>query len=161
VSKKIIVGSDRLAIQLKDAIVEHLQTKYGYEVVDVGMKRDDTEVMPFFDVAPRVCEPIQRGEFDRGIVLCGSGAGVSMISNKHKGIYAVLCQSPYESRMCRIVNNANVLALGGNLTTPAIGVEIADAFINTEFTEGLPEDRQDFMKGAFQKVQDLEGRNFK
>jgi ribose 5-phosphate isomerase B len=159
-SKKIIVGADRLAIQLKDAIVEHLKAKYGYEVVDVGMKQGD-DVMPYFEVAPRVCEPIQRGEFDKGIVLCGSGAGVSIVSNKHKGIYAVLCQSAFEARNCRIVNNANVLALGGNLTTPALGIDIVDAFITTDFMEGLPADRQEFMSNAYKNVQGIENRNFK
>lgn len=154
--KKIIIGSDKSGFTLKEAIKEHL-SHIGYEVSDVGTK-DINEPLPYFRVAPIVAKAIQDKEFEKGILICGTGMGMSIVANKHKGVYAAVVESVYGAKKSRAINNANVLTLGGWIIAPELGLDIVDSFLNTEFTEGLEEWRQEFLKGAYKEVQEIEDK---
>ena len=151
---KVIIGSDKSGFTLKEAIKAHLIEK-GVEVEDGGTL-DLDNVKPFFVAAPAVAERIASGEFERGILICGTGAGMEILANKYKGVYAVLCNDPYDARMCRAINDANVMTMGGWKIAPELGIEMVDTFLSTEFTEGLEEWRQEFLKGAREKVKEFE-----
>ncbi|MDF2884756.1 MAG: sugar-phosphate isomerase, RpiB/LacA/LacB family [Clostridiaceae bacterium] len=156
--KKIIIGSDKSGFTLKEAIKEHLRS-IGYEVSDVGTK-DINEPLPYFKVAPIVAKAIQDKEFEKGILICGTGMGMSIVANKHKGVYAAVVESVYGAKKSRAINNANVLTLGGWIIALELGLDIVDSFLNTEFTEGLEEWRQEFLKGAYKEVQGIEDKNY-
>ena len=151
---KVIIGSDKSGFTLKEAIKAHLIEK-GVEVEDGGTL-DLDHVKPFFVAAPAVAERIASGEFERGILICGTGAGMEILANKYKGVHAVLCNDPYDARMCRAINDANVMTMGGWKIAPELGMEMTDIFLSTEFTEGLEEWRQEFLKGAKNEVAALE-----
>lgn len=144
---RFIIGADRLAIPLKDELKRYLEENYHYEVTDVGM-RADGGFKSYIDTAVEAARAIQRGEFERGILLCGTGAGMTIVSNKFKGIQAVLCQDEYEARMCRTINDANIMTIGGTIVTPTIGKLMVDAFLNTPFKEAFPKDRHEFLENA-------------
>ena len=118
---KLIIGSDHGAVDLKEEVKRVLKEEFAeVEVEDVGTF--GTESVDYPDVAEKVCTPVANGEADRGIVLCGTGIGISIAANKIKGIRAALCHETYTAKMSREHNNANVLAMGGRTT----GFEIAD-----------------------------------
>ena len=123
---KLIIGSDHGAVDLKEEVKRVLKEEFAeVEVEDVGTF--GTESVDYPDVAEKVCTPVANGEADRGIVLCGTGIGISIAANKIKGIRAALCHETYTAKMSREHNNANVLAMGGRTT----GFEIADEIVRT------------------------------
>lgn len=87
---------------------------------------------------------MQSGEFEKGILVCGTGAGMEIVANKYQGVYAVVCNDIYDARMCRAINDANVMTMGGWKIAPEVGCEMADVFLSTAFTQGLEEWRQEF-----------------
>ena len=130
--KHIIIGGDPGGFSLKNAIRDHL-IEEGYDITDV-----DSDAPIFFqDVAKKVAQGVQSQKFDRGIAICGTGMGVSIICNKHKGIYAALCESVYQARRARQVNNTNVLCLGGFIVGEEMGRIMADAWLEQEHMSGL------------------------
>lgn len=129
---KIIVGGDPAGYELKNAIKIHL-LEQGYEVDDV----DPDAPILFQDVACQVAKGVQSGAYDRGIAICGTGMGVSIICNKHRGVYAALCESVYQARRAKQVNNTNVLCMGGFIIGPEMGRVMADAWLEQEHMEGL------------------------
>ncbi len=151
---KVIIGSDKSGFPLKEAVKAHL-IEEGHEVEDGGTL-DLDHVKPFFVTAAAVAPRIASGEFERGILICGTGAGMAIVANKYKGVYAMYCGDPYDARMCRAINDANVMTMGGWKTAPELGIEMADIFLSTQFTQGLEPWRQEFLKGAKVKVEDLE-----
>lgn len=158
--KKIILGADRLAIPLKDELKKYLEEQYGMEVEDVGMQAGG-EFISYIDTACRAAGEIAKGHFERGILLCGTGAGMSLVANKHKRIRAVICQTPYEAAMCRTINDANIMCMGGNLVTPVMGKLMVDAFLSTPFKEAFPADRHEFLEFARKEMDRIEDENFK
>lgn len=155
---KFAIGSDKSGFSLKEAVKKYL-VDLGHEVSDVGTLEFD-KPSPFFDVAPKVAELVQSKEVERGILCCGTGMGMSIVANKYRGVYAACVESVYAAKKCRAINNANVLTMGGWVIAPEMGIEMVEAFINTEFTEGLEEWRQDFLKNAYKKVNELEENLF-
>ena len=129
---KIIMAADRYGLDLKNAIRDHLR-KQGYDVTDVN---PDTPLL-YQDAACRVSEGIQSGEYDRGFALCGTGMGVSIICNKHRGVFAALCESVYQARRAKQVNNTNVLCMGGFLIGHEMGRAMADAWLEQNYMEGM------------------------
>ena len=117
---------------------------------------DLDNVKPYFVTAAALAPRVQSGEFEKGILICGTGAGMEIVANKYKGVYAVLCNDIYDARMCRAINDANVMTMGGWKIAPEVGCEMADTFLATDFTQGLEEWRQEFLKGAKEKVKGLE-----
>ena len=129
-NKKIVLGCDHGGFGLKGKIVEHLNSR-GYEVVDVGTYSTDSCNYP--DYAHKVCEVIQSGECELGILICGTGIGMSMAANKHQGIRAAVCENVFSARMTRMHNDANVLCLGERVVGPGLACDLLDAFLNAEF----------------------------
>lgn len=129
---KVIMGGDPAGIELKNAIKLEL-TKKGYEIHDV----DPEEPLLFQDVAVQVARGVQSGEYDRGIAICGTGMGVSIICNKHRGVYAALCESVYQAKRAKTVNNTNVLCMGGFIIGNEMGIEMANAWLEAEHMVGL------------------------
>ncbi|MFO0925724.1 MAG: RpiB/LacA/LacB family sugar-phosphate isomerase [Gemmataceae bacterium] len=112
-SKKILVAADPYAASLKNAVVAHLQAR-GYEVVDVGADRE----VPYFDGAVAVCKAMQAGTAPRAVLFCGTGMGMSIVANRFKGVTAAVVESVFAAKMCRAINNANVLCLGQMIWGP-------------------------------------------
>lgn len=131
--RKIAVGCDHGAFELKNQLIEHLRDE-GYTVDDVGTYSPDSVHYPVY--AHKVCAEIQSGEAQLGILLCSTGIGMSMTANKHKGIRAALCSDTYSARFTRMHNDANVLCLGALTVGRGLAFDIADAFLKGEFEGG-------------------------
>lgn len=131
--KKIIIGCDHGALNLKAAVIAHLKDK-GIEVEDVGTYTAASCNYP--DYAHKVCEKVQDGTYELGILCCGTGIGMSMAANKHKGIRAAACENCFSARMTRAHNNANVLCMGERVIGPGLACDIVDLFISTDFEGG-------------------------
>ena len=129
----IAIGSDHGGFELKGHIVEHLKEK-GIEVKDFGVYNEDSVDYP--DCAKPVCTSVLDGECERGILVCGTGIGISMSANKIKGIRAALCQDYYTAKYTRLHNDANVLCMGGRVIGAGLACEITDVFLSTEFEGG-------------------------
>ena len=131
---KVIIGADPMGFTLKQAVVEDLKKK-GYDVCDVN---PDAPI-PFQNAAKAVAAGVQSKEYERGIAICGTGMGVSIICNKYRGVYAALCESVYTARRAKVVNNTNVLCMGGMVVAPVMGVEMANAWLEAEHLMGMDE----------------------
>ena len=129
---KIALGADHGGVDLKDAIREHLQSR-GHEVKDFGTNSHDSTDYP--DYARTVGEAVARGEFERGILVCGTGQGMAITANKVRGIRAAACGDTYSARMSREHNNANVLCLGGRVVGLGLALDIVDIWLRTEFSD--------------------------
>lgn len=147
--KKILVAADPYAVSLKNAIVGHLQDQ-GYEVADFS-ERDGCE-LPYYESAVAVCEAMQAGQAGRAVLFCGTGMGMSIVANRFKGVTASVVESVFAARMCRAINNANVLCLGQMIWGADMAKAAVDAFLATKFTEGL-EGIADFLHDACGKVE--------
>ncbi|MCK5620011.1 MAG: ribose 5-phosphate isomerase B [Candidatus Krumholzibacteria bacterium] len=130
---KIALGSDHNGVEFKQLLVEHLETA-GYEVVDAGPQGEESVDYP--DFAFSTAEMVSNHEADRGILICGSGIGMSMAANKVNGIRAALCFTPESAALTRQHNDANVLALAGWQSEASDVLEIVDKFLTTEFEGG-------------------------
>ncbi|MBQ7565239.1 MAG: ribose 5-phosphate isomerase B [Lachnospiraceae bacterium] len=127
---KIAIACDHGGYVLKVAVVKHLEEK-GYEVTDFGC--DSTDSVDYPAYARRVAETVAAGEADKGIVICTTGIGVSIVANKVRGVRCALCSEQTSARLTRMHNDANVLALGGGIVGPNLALDIVDTFLNTEF----------------------------
>lgn len=129
----LAIGCDHGGFELKNHIIKYLQDK-GISVKDFGTYSEDSIDYP--DCAKPVCEAIQNGEFDKGILICGTGIGISMAANKFKGIRAALCSDVYSAKMTKMHNNANVICLGGRVTGRELAFMIVDTWLDAEFEGG-------------------------
>lgn len=136
---KITIGSDHGAVELKEEVKKVLEEFEGVEVKDVGTFGTDSVDYP--DIAEKVCADIVSGESERGIVLCGTGIGISISANKIKGIRCALCNEVYSAKMSREHNNANVLAMGGRVIGFGVAAEIVRTWMTTDFAGGRHERR--------------------
>lgn len=148
---KIIIGGDLGGFSLKNVISKYLMEQ-GYEITDI----DPAIPLLFQDVAKKVSEGIQKGEYDRGIAICGTGMGVSIICNKHRGIYAALCESVYQAKRAKQVNNTNALCMGGFIIGPEMGCAIVDAWLEAEHMEGLDPVMAKIVEKEFEQLVDFE-----
>ncbi len=155
---KIAIASDLSGFPLKEEIAKHLKES-GYELLDFGIESADMP-QPYFLQAPKVAKAIQNGEAEKGILICGTGQGMAIVANKHKGIYACVVDDIFSAERSKIVNNANVITLGGWITAPFLGIQIVDAWLAMQFTQKM-EFKKDFLTNAFNKVQELEKETFK
>lgn len=130
---RVAVSTDHAGFPIKAAVLDAIQ-KAGHEVIDFGT--DSTASVDFPDFAERTCRAIQRGEADRGIILCGSGVGVVITANKFKGIYAGLCHDTYAAHQGVEHDYMNVLCLGGQVIGPALARELVTAFLKATFDGG-------------------------
>ena len=139
-SKTIAVGADHAGYLYKARLIEHLKSN-GYEVINVGTDSGESVDYPVF--AQKVSEKVQSGEAFAGILICGTGIGMSMAANKEKGIRAALCTDLVMAEYTRLHNNANVLCMGARIITYEMAEMIADKFLNTEFEGGRHQRRID------------------
>jgi ribose 5-phosphate isomerase B len=130
---KIGIGSDHGGFELKESIKEYLKQE-GIEYVDYGT--NSTESVDYPDFGKKVAEAVVSKEVDRGIVICGTGIGISISANKVSGIRCALCGDTFSARMSRAHNNANVLALGGRVTGVGLALDIVKEFLEGEFEGG-------------------------
>jgi len=142
----IWIGNDHGGYELKLAVVEHLRSR-GIEVRNVGS--DSTEIVRYPYYAALVVEAILRGEARRGILICSTGIGMSIIANKYPGIRAALCTSTYMARMTRAHNDSNVLCLGGKITGVLEALDILDAWLTTPYEGG----RHDISLGLIREAE--------
>ena len=129
--KKIGIGADDAALDLKAALIERLQER-GYEVEDYGIK----EGADYPDVAVEVAEAVARGEPDRAILCCGTGLGMSITANKVPGVRAAQCHDVYSAERARKSNNAQVLTMGQRVIGPEAAKTVMDAWLDSEFAGG-------------------------
>lgn len=134
----VVVGSDHGGFALKEVLAAYLREK-GLEVIDIGCY--DTASVDYPDIAEKACREVTEGRCDWGILVCGTGIGISMAANKVKGIRCALVSEAYSAEMTKRHNNANMLALGGRVTGPDLAKHIVDAYINAEFEGGRHEMR--------------------
>ncbi|NLZ16480.1 MAG: ribose 5-phosphate isomerase B [Desulfobulbaceae bacterium] len=135
---KIGIGSDHGGFALKEHIIAYL-TKEGYEVIDVGNHGEASVDYP--DFANKLCLAMAAGDFERGILICGTGIGMSMAANRHRHIRAALCQESFSARMSREHNNANVLCLGGRVLGVELAKDIVSTWLHTDFAGGRHQNR--------------------
>lgn len=128
--KKIVLGADHGGYELKNAIKAYLEAR-GFETVDVGTNSGESCDYPVF--ASRLCKKLQNGEADLGILICGTGIGMSMAANKHRGIRAACCSDTFSARLTRLHNNANVLCLGARVLGTGLALDLVDQFVDAEF----------------------------
>ena len=129
----IAIGSDHGGFALKQEIKQYLDEQ-GVSYIDVGCYEPVSCDYP--DIAQTVCEKINSGECERGILLCGTGIGISIAANKIKGIRAACCDDYFSAKYTRLHNDANVLCMGGRVVGPGDACEIVNVFLNTGFEGG-------------------------
>ena len=130
---KIGIGSDHGGYELKESIKEYLREE-GIEFVDYGT--NSMESVDYPDFGKAVSEAVINKEVDRGILICGTGIGISITANRNKGIRCALCTDSYSARMTRLHNDANILALGGRVVGVGLALDIVKTFLETEFEAG-------------------------
>ena len=139
---RIGIGNDHAAVDMKNEIVNYLQEK-GYEVVNYGTNTYESCHYP--EYGKKVGDAVASGDVDLGILICGTGVGISLAANKVKGVRAVVCSEPYSAKLSRQHNNTNVLAFGARV----IGIEMAkmiiDEWLNAEFLGGRHQTRVDMI----------------
>ena len=135
---KIVIGNDHAAVDMKWAIKEYMEF-LGYKVINVGINENKSCDYP--DIAVMACEKIIKKEVDLGILICGTGVGMSLAANKIKGIRACVCSETYSARLCREHNNANVLCFGERVIGIETAKEMVKAFLNANFEGGKHEVR--------------------
>ena len=155
---KIAIGSDKSGFNLKEAIKAYLETT-DIEFDDLGTTDPENALM-YYDVAGRITPLVQSGEYERAILICGTGAGVSVVANTFKGIHAVACESVFTAKKSRAINDAQILCMGGWVVAPEMGVEMAKVFLETEFLEGLEDWRKVNLRKAQVKVAEIEEANY-
>ena len=127
----VAIGSDHGGFDIKQVVIEHLKER-GIEYKDFGTYDKNSCDYPIFGKA--AAEAVANGECEKGIVICTTGIGISIVANKVKGVRCALCSEPHSARLTREHNDANVLAMGGALIGPDMAIDIVDTFLDTEFS---------------------------
>ena len=140
--KKIAVGCDHGGFEMKGEIVDYLN-ELGCEVGDYGIKEKVPVDYPI--IAQKVANAVASGEYELGILICGTGIGMSLAANKVNGIRAAACSEVYSAKFTRLHNNSNILCLGGRVIGPETAKIMVDAFVNTEFEGGRHQRRVDMI----------------
>ena len=135
---KIAFGCDHGGYELKPAVVKHLQEK-GYEVVDYGCYGTESVDYPVY--GEKVGRAVASGECELGVLICGTGIGISLAANRVRGVRAAVCSEPYSAEMTRRHNNANIIAFGARVVGEGTALTIVDAFLGAQFEGGRHERR--------------------
>lgn len=150
----IAIGSDKSGFALKEAIKKYL-IDCGIAFEDLGTQSMELGI-PYFEVARNVAPKVAAGIYEKAILICGTGMGMSVVANKHKGVYAAAVESVYGAKMSRAINNAQILCMGGWIIGAEMGIEMTKAFLETEFLLNLEDWRQKFLTNAALKVKEIE-----
>ena len=156
---KMAIGSTKAGLTLKKEVINCLEN-LGHSVNDLGM-REGGEFIPYYESAANVARSVSNGKYEKGIIICGTGAGSVIVANKFKGVYAVHASSEYEASRAKIINNANILCLGEWITPPQHGIEMVKAWLNAEFGQGFEPQWREFLRVGCQKVKDIESQNLR
>jgi ribose 5-phosphate isomerase B len=132
-NKPIVIGADNMGLPLKDAIRDYL-LKLGYQVVDMGVNNDTPVDYP--DVGAQLAEAVGAGKFERGILVCGTGAGMAIVANKVPGVRAVCVQDPYTAERAVASNNAQIVTFGAQITGPLVAEKLIDVWLASDFKGG-------------------------
>lgn len=130
---KIAIGADHGGVELKAEVEKYLESQ-GHEYRDFGAF--STAAVDYPDIAVQVAEAVKNGEADRGILICGTGIGMSIAANKVPGIRCALLSDVYSAKCTRDHNDANVMAMGARVIGPGLALEIVDAYLNKDFSNG-------------------------
>ena len=137
---RIAVGSDHAAFQLKQIVINYLQEQ-GYDVQDVGTYSEERANYPEYGYL--AAKAVANGECEKGIVLCGTGIGISLAANKVKGIRCAVCNDPYSAALSRRHNDANMLAMGARIIGSGLALNIVETWLHSEFEGGRHQTRVD------------------
>lgn len=140
---KIAMGSDHVGFQMKNELAEYLKSQ-GHEIDDLGSHSEERTDYPIFGKA--VAAAVTSGRADCGILVCGTGVGISIAANKTNGIRAVVCSEPYSAMLSKQHNNTNVLAVGARVIGIELAKMIVDAWLNAEFEGGRHLDRVNMLE---------------
>ncbi|MBQ6891158.1 MAG: RpiB/LacA/LacB family sugar-phosphate isomerase [Clostridia bacterium] len=151
---KIAIGSDKSGFAVKEAVKAYL-AEAGVAFDDLGTT-DLNAVHPYYQVASEVAPLVQNGTYARAILICGTGAGMSVVAKKYKGVYAVACEGVYSAKMARAINNANILCMGGWIVGPEMAVEMVKTFLSTAWCQDLEDWRAENMHKFAAKVNAIE-----
>jgi len=132
-NNEIWIGNDHGGYLLKLQLIEYLKDK-GIPYRNIGC--DSEEIVRYPNIAAQVAGAVSKGEISRGILICSTGIGMSIIANKYKGVRASLCTNSFMGKMTRAHNDSNILVLGGKITNTSQSLEILEAWLNTEFEGG-------------------------
>ena len=138
---EIVIGSDHAGFDLKNRCISHIEGLAGIAVRDIGVF--DKKSADYPEVAHRLAADVADGKFSRGILICGSGIGMSIVANRHKGVRAALCHNLYLARMARMHNDANILVMGERVIGWGLALEMVDVFLETRFEGGRHRRRLD------------------
>lgn len=150
IKRRVIVGCDHAAFKLKQEIVKHLTSKETYDVIDVGC--DSEQSVDYPDFAEKACLEVLKDTNNRGILICGSGIGISIAANKVPGIRCALCHDYTTAKLTREHNDANVIAFGQRIVGVEVAKDIVDVFLLTNFSQGENHIRR------IGKIKDLENK---
>ncbi|HUU39950.1 MAG TPA: ribose 5-phosphate isomerase B [Desulfatiglandales bacterium] len=135
----LIIGSDHAGLDLKEKIKNFLSQKGKYKIKDLGTFSYDPVDYPV--IAREAAKKISEKKYGRGILICGSGIGMSITANRHKNVRAALCHNLYTVQLSRRHNDANILVLGSRVLGPELALEMVDLFLNTDFEGGRHQKR--------------------
>ena len=138
--KKIAIASDHGGFELKQGIIAHLLNK-GWDVEDLGPENEDSVDYPDYGI--KIAESVAEKKLERGIVICGTGIGMSIVVNRFPGVRGTLCTDIFTAKLCREHNDSNVLVLGGRIIGKGLAAEIVDTWLNTPFEGGRHQRRLD------------------
>lgn len=145
---KIAIGCDHAGIVLKQAVLKHLEER-DFEIIDVGTYSTESCDYPVYGY--KVAELIKNGEAEAGVLICGTGVGISLAANKVKGIRAVVCSEPYTAKMARTHNDANIVSMGARVVGEGLAFDIVDAFFDAKFEGGRHQRRVDLLSRIEEK----------
>lgn len=148
---KIGFGNDHAAVELKETLMRYV-SELGHECVDFGTNSTDSVDYPEYGL--KVAEAIKAGEIDKGILICGTGIGISLAANKVPGIRAAVCSEPFTARMTVQHNNANILAMGARVVGEGLAKLIVDAFLEATYEGGRHQIRVDMLTDIENKYKD-------
>lgn len=138
IGTKIVIGSDHGGLNLKNFLYQYLKDK-DYNITDIGVHTNDSCDYP--DTAFKVAEAVSDNQYDKGILVCGTGLGMAIAANKVKGIRAITCSDCYSARMSVEHNNANILTLGERVIGQGLAVDIVDNWLNSNYDGGRHQNR--------------------
>lgn len=137
----VMIGSDHAGFSLKEECRVFLEKSGNHQVTDLGVFSLQSSDYP--KIAHKMAQAISKGEYSRGILICGTGIGMSIVANRYKGVRAALCHNLYLVRMSRLHNDANILAMGGRVIGVGLAIEMVELFLETEFEGGRHQSRLD------------------
>ena len=161
--KYLVVGADRAGFPLKEHVVAHLKAK-GWTIEDVGIRGiEGEEPQMFHRIGFKVGAKISEGEYERGLVFCGTGMGIHIAAGKCPGVHAAVVESVPAAKRCRAGNNCNVMSMGAFYVAPAMGIECVEAFLGTDLGDGYEANPAfyDYHKLAYDEINAFDYEAFK